>query len=149
MTDVDNGRDRARPPRPAPETPGHHPADPTADPTAEGIDRSSPDGPTERTRRPIVATHDVAPGLVDGERVAAVTPVVPEQASAEAREGIARRRLVAQTGRCPCGAVLRLPNRAQRRAARRARRPLHTAVRHASSCPARDEAIRAALQGAP
>jgi len=34
----------------------------------------------------------------------AVLPVVPEAAPYTVREGIARRRLVATTGQCPCGA---------------------------------------------
>jgi hypothetical protein len=37
-------------------------------------------------------------------KVLAVLPVVPENAPYRVREGIARRRLVAITGTCPCGA---------------------------------------------
>lgn len=40
--------------------------------------------------------------------VVAVLPVVPEDAPYPVREGVARRRLVAVTGRCPCGARLDL-----------------------------------------
>jgi hypothetical protein len=38
-----------------------------------------------------------------------VLPQVPEDAPPEVREGIARRRLTALTGRCPCGAEAPLP----------------------------------------
>jgi len=41
-----------------------------------------------------------------GQRVAYVLPVVPEDAPHAVREGIARRRIVATTGECPCGAVV-------------------------------------------
>ena len=40
-----------------------------------------------------------------------IAPEVPEDGSAEIREGIARRRVVATTGRCPCGARLELPEK--------------------------------------
>lgn len=38
-----------------------------------------------------------------------LTEDVPDDATPRAKEGIARRRLVATIGRCPCGAVLKLP----------------------------------------
>ena len=75
-------------------------------------------------------------------RVAYVLPVVPEAAPAEAREGLARRRVVAHTGRCPCGARMVLPNRAERRAARRHRTVGHVRVEHEPDCPARDDRLR-------
>lgn len=34
-----------------------------------------------------------------------VLPIIPEDAPYAVREGIARRRVAATTGRCPCGAV--------------------------------------------
>ena len=42
---------------------------------------------------------------IDGVgNVAAVLPVIPEDAPYRVREGIARRRVAAVTGKCPCGA---------------------------------------------
>lgn len=38
-------------------------------------------------------------------RIAAVLPVIPEDAPYRIREGIARRRIVITTGVCPCGAL--------------------------------------------
>lgn len=38
-----------------------------------------------------------------------VLPVIPDGAPTSVREGIARRRTAALTGRCPCGAAGRLP----------------------------------------
>jgi len=40
-----------------------------------------------------------------------VSAEVPDGASARVKEGMTRRRLVAVTGRCPCGAVLEVPSR--------------------------------------
>lgn len=78
-------------------------------------------------------------------RVALVLPVVPEDAPPEVREGIARRRIVMTTGRCPCGARRTLPNRAQRRAMRRDKRTgpavRHVDVEHEPECPATSEAL--------
>lgn len=34
---------------------------------------------------------------------------IPDSASSREKEGAARRRLVATTGKCPCGAVLQVP----------------------------------------
>ncbi len=39
-------------------------------------------------------------------KTAYVLPVIPDNAPYMVREGIARRRLVATTGVCPCGAVM-------------------------------------------
>jgi hypothetical protein len=40
-----------------------------------------------------------------GQRVAYLLPVISDDAPYAIREGIARRRIAATTGRCPCGAV--------------------------------------------
>lgn len=42
--------------------------------------------------------------LPDGGRALAVLPAIPEDAPFRIREGIARRRITATTGECPCGA---------------------------------------------
>jgi hypothetical protein len=57
---------------------------------------------------------------LDGTRVAYLLPVIPDDAPPLVREGIARRRLAALEGRCPCGG--RSPfNRATRRQLARTR----------------------------
>jgi len=83
-------------------------------------------------------TYRDVPGL---GRVAYLLPVVPESAPAEAREGLARRRVVAHTGQCPCGARMVLPNRADRRAARRHGTVGHVRVEHEDDCPATDDRL--------
>ena len=83
-------------------------------------------------------TYQDVPGV---GRVAYVLPVVPESAPAEAREGLARRRVVAHTGQCPCGARMVLPNRADRRASRRSGTVRHVTVEHEDDCPARDDRL--------
>lgn len=87
--------------------------------------------------------HDLIPGEIDGLPVLIAAPVVAEADPPRVREGIARRRALALTGACPCGAVAVMPSRAQRRAAlRAARRAGHTGVSvvvdvdHAPGCPA-------------
>lgn len=80
--------------------------------------------------------------LDDGTRAAFLSPVVPDDAPPEVREGIARRRLLYSEGRCPCGAVLALPPRG-------AVTPgaLHLgSVEHSDGCPATDDALMAALR---
>ena len=82
----------------------------------------------------------------DGDTVAFVLPTVPDDAPEEIREGIARRRIVAVTGECPCGAVLILPNRAERRAAKRTGQPTHLRCEHEDDCPAVDHVLLAAIE---
>jgi hypothetical protein len=57
------------------------------------------------------------------------------------REGLARRALVATTGRCPCGAELVLPPEITPGAV------TMVAVEHERDCPANDEAIAEAIAG--
>lgn len=71
-----------------------------------------------------------------GERIAAVLQVIPDAAPPAVREGLARRRIVSTTGRCPCGGRLTLPNRAERRRARKQGRVIHADVEHELECPA-------------
>jgi hypothetical protein len=55
--------------------------------------------------------HDevvIAQDRKTGRRITFVLPVVPEDAPYRVREGIARRRLTALTGACPCGATMTL-----------------------------------------
>ncbi|WP_226353783.1 hypothetical protein [Pseudonocardia sp. ICBG601] len=87
----------------------------------------------------MTALHDLVAGHLHDENSLAVVPAVTEDSAPRVREGLARRRQVAVTGRCPCGATMAIPSRAQRRAARRAARRIHhVAVIHADSCPAID-----------
>lgn len=44
--------------------------------------------------------------LPTGGRGLAILPVIPEDAPYPVREGIARRRITATTGTCPCGATV-------------------------------------------
>lgn len=79
---------------------------------------------------------EIIPTIVDGERTALVAASIPDNAPAAVREGLARRRLTVTTGSCPCGAVLRLPPRRERRAAARSGRALHVRIEHEDDCPA-------------
>jgi len=72
-------------------------------------------GSTARKFRVLVVSEEIADNLSDGEK-----------------ERLARRRVLATTGRCPCGATLELP------------RPvpgsvLVVAVEHEPGCPAADD----------
>jgi len=75
------------------------------------------DGRPPRRQRASRTGSNSVPGIsdelvifhLDGlGKVLAVLPVVPESAPYTVKEGIARRRLVATTGQCPCGARLDL-----------------------------------------
>lgn len=44
--------------------------------------------------------------LPDGRRAVALLPAIPDGAPDRIREGIARRRITATTGTCPCGATI-------------------------------------------
>lgn len=78
-------------------------------------------------------------GMNDGEPIAYLGPVLRESLPRDVLEGLARRQLVATTGACPCGARLRIPNRAERRAAARGGHLLfRVAVEHQDDCPAID-----------
>lgn len=83
-----------------------------------------------------VIAEDLTVLMIDGVRVGAVLPVVPEGAPYAVREGIARRRLVVLDGRCPCGAELALTD------ARAGR----LTVAHEDRCPARDARLRKAIR---
>jgi len=76
-------------------------------------------------------------------RVAYVLPVVSEQLAPQLLEAVVCRRLAALEGRCPCGATVTLPNRAERRRAVREGRTLTTTVEHEPDCPASDDRLAA------
>ncbi|BBG04594.1 MULTISPECIES: hypothetical protein [Pseudonocardia] len=74
--------------------------------------------------------HDVTPAVVNGERALVVAPEIAEHYPPAVREGLARRRLVQAGGRCPCGARMVLPNRAERRKAARTGEMLRATAAH-------------------
>ena len=74
--------------------------------------------------------------LPDGARALVVDYIVPEDAPADVREGLARRSLVNGGGECPCGAQLQLPSRAQRRRAQRSGKTLQLIADHEPDCVA-------------
>ncbi|HEY3090763.1 MAG TPA: hypothetical protein VGJ59_22155 [Jatrophihabitantaceae bacterium] len=66
---------------------------------------------------------------------------VPDDAPELVREGLARRNIVNTGGTCPCGAVLRLPNLAARRAG-----VTDLSIVHEDDCPATDENVLSAIR---
>ena len=66
-----------------------------------------------------MTTFDVFSGDVEGVSTAFVVPVLPDDAPATVREGIARRRLATVSGVCPCGARRPQLNRELRRRLKR------------------------------
>jgi hypothetical protein len=81
-----------------------------------------------------------------GETVAFVLPRIPDDVPEEIREGIARRRITAIDGKCPCGGELVLPNRAARRKAARTSSLVRMRVEHEDDCPAIDKTLDAAIR---
>jgi hypothetical protein len=74
--------------------------------------------------------------LPDGTRVLVVDAVIPDDAPEQLREALARRAIVNRGGTCPCGAVMRRPNRAQRRAGATV-----ATIAHEPTCPAGDAVL--------
>jgi len=69
-------------------------------------------------------------------RALVITEEIADDADAAEKERVARRRLVATTGRCPCGATLALPDELSPGTV------TIVAVEHEPDCPAANEAIR-------
>jgi hypothetical protein len=61
---------------------------------------------------------------------------IPDSAPPDLKEALARRTLVTNGGRCPCGAKAQPPNRAARRRAARRGDNIATEVWHRPECPA-------------
>lgn len=80
-----------------------------------------------------------------GERVMLSMPKIPDDAPELVREGIARRRLTAVTGECPCGARVLWPDRAARRRMRRSGEATQIRAEHEDDCPAITANILAAI----
>lgn len=83
---------------------------------------------------------------VGADRALIVTSVIPEDAPADVREGLARRLVVSTGGRCPCGAEMVMPNRQERRAAMHGGEVVHVAIWHESDCPAGEELLTASIE---
>ena len=80
------------------------------------------------------ALHDVLVTEIDGLRALVLCPELREDDPK--RDVMAARRLVNLGHPCPyCGAVLRMPNRRERREAARTKSVLHVTVWHESDCP--------------
>jgi hypothetical protein len=76
-------------------------------------------------------------------RTLAIVPSADRCTDKRVREAIAIRNDATLTGHCPaCGAEAQLPNRAQRRAAKRSGRVLHARMVHDADCLAHNESIR-------
>jgi hypothetical protein len=93
-----------------------------------------------------VRTEPIVRTLPDGRRALYLLPVIPDDAPDPIREAIARRRLAALTGDCPCGVsgepLTRQQRRArQRREAKRQTRLVQTVFEHEHDCPAGDQRL--------
>jgi hypothetical protein len=64
------------------------------------------------------------------KRRVVISREIPDGASQRDKEGAVRRRLVALTGKCPCGAVLRIPDEME------AGTVTVVAIEHEDDCPA-------------
>ena len=97
-----------------------------------------------RSRRPEVEFIPI--DLPNGQRGLYVSDVIRESDPPAVREGIARRRVLALTGQCPCGAASPFD------AARISPVMVLEVVRHEPDCPATNEnlsrAVRDARRGA-
>jgi hypothetical protein len=81
-----------------------------------------------------------------GRRILAITAAPPPGASPAFIAAWQRRQRANATGRCDCGAVIQLPNRAERRAAIARGEPLQAHMFHEDGCTATDEALRQLYQ---
>jgi hypothetical protein len=76
------------------------------------------------------------------ERILVITDMPPAGASPAFTAAWMRRQRANVTGRCECGAVIEMPNRAQRRAAKARGEPARATMLHEAGCPASDAALR-------
>ncbi|MFC8248375.1 hypothetical protein [Streptomyces chartreusis] len=81
--------------------------------------------------------NDITITAIAGQRVLVIQPVIPDAAPEELKNGLAIRRTANTTGICPgCGARMAMPNRAERRVARRAGKIIAVVIAHDDDCPA-------------
>jgi hypothetical protein len=85
--------------------------------------------------------NDLAVVDIHGVRALVVLIDIPDDAPADVKEGVTRRNLVNTGGTCPCGAVMRFPNRAARRAG-----VTQAQIVHEDDCPATDTNVTDALR---
>jgi surfactin synthase thioesterase subunit len=76
-------------------------------------------------------------------RILVITCPPPAGASPAFTAAWLRRQRANATGRCECGAVIEMPNRAQRRAAKAHGELAHATMLHEADCPASDQSLRA------
>jgi hypothetical protein len=76
------------------------------------------------------------------KRILVITDMPPAGASPAFTAAWMRRQRANATGRCECGAVIEMPNRAQRRAAKARGSPPRATMLHEADCPATDAALR-------
>jgi hypothetical protein len=90
-------------------------------------------------------TDAVLVGVADGERTVYVGPELDDNLPPVVLEGLTRRRLVGLGQPCPqpCGARMVVPNRAERRAARKAGPVLHVQIEHHPDCAAVSDELEA------
>lgn len=93
-----------------------------------------------RTRRPNVEFIPI--DLPDGQRGLYVSDVIRESDPPAVREGIARRRVLAMTGRCPCGAASPFDSRLISPVI------VLEVVRHEPDCPATNANLSRAMRAA-
>ena len=78
-----------------------------------------------------------------------VVPVIPDDAPALVREGLARRKILYASDVCPCGAVMELPaRRTSRKPTAGEAKPAtvrRLRIEHGNDCPARDEVLAPAV----
>lgn len=88
-----------------------------------------------------------APIIAETEagQTAFIVADVPDGAPDIVREGIARRRILAATRECPCGARVEMPSRQRRRAAERWGEVPVAQIWHANDCPAGDDILLPAV----
>jgi hypothetical protein len=77
-----------------------------------------------------------------------VRPEIPEDAAQVVKEGLALRQQALLAGVCACGAVVQLPSREERRAAKRAGSFVTVHVFHEDGCAAASPELDAYLRGA-
>lgn len=100
--------------------------------------------------RQITYEH-IVQDLPGGRRALYVLPAIPDDAPDQIREALARRRIAAIEGTCPCGADSPEWTRQQRRARERAKakqagRLTRATFEHEADCPAGDQILIPLLQ---
>ncbi|MDO0914618.1 hypothetical protein QQM39_28425 [Streptomyces sp. DT2A-34] len=81
--------------------------------------------------------YDITAADVGGQRAMVIQPSILDDLDPDLKSALAARRVANVTGECPaCGARVRWPNRAERRAAARAGRAMTIVFVHEDDCVA-------------